>query len=163
MIFRAKISTTDLSIWPPIQSAFLQETKIYHKFPETRTTTPLATSAETGQKLTLPFKLVASGHHLSGETEGAGFQSCCLSTHKPSSMVWTLCVVLLAALISKASGLAALQSSKEKPCCIQQNQQSSAWCQSPGQQWTGVPDWKQQAPFGRTVKQRFLQHLWQGL
>lgn len=50
MFFRAKISTANLSIQPPIQSAFLQETKIYHKFPETRTTTPLATSAKTGQK-----------------------------------------------------------------------------------------------------------------
>lgn len=56
MIFRAKISTADFSIWPPIQSAFLQETKIYYKFPETRTTAPLATSAETGQKLT-PFQV----------------------------------------------------------------------------------------------------------
>lgn len=82
-----------------------------------------------------------------------------------SQAAWfeALCVVLLAALTSKTSGLTALQSSKEKPCCIQQNQQSSAWCQSPGQRWSGVPDWKQQAPFGRTVKQRFLQHFWQEL
>lgn len=80
MFFRAKISTADLSIQPPIQSAFLQETKIYHKFPETRTTTPLATSAKNRAKtcFSLPFKLVASGHYLSGETEGAGFHSCCL-------------------------------------------------------------------------------------
>lgn len=142
MFFRAKISTADLSIQPPIQSAFLQETKIYHKFPETRTTTPLATSAKNRAKtcFSLPFKLVASGHYLSGETEGAGFHSCCLAFFlffpaPTSQAAWfeALCVVLLAALTSKTSGLTALQSSKEKPCCIQQNQQSSAWCQSPGQ------------------------------
>lgn len=142
MFFRAKISTANLSIQPPIQSAFLQETKIYHKFPETRTTTPLATSAKNRAKtcFSLPFKLVASGHYLSGETEGAGFHSCCLAFFlffpaPTSQAAWfeALCVVLLAALTSKTSGLTALQSSKEKPCCIQQNQQSSAWCQSPGQ------------------------------
>lgn len=142
MFFRAKISTANLSIQPPIQSAFLQETKIYHKFPETRTTTPLATSAKTGQKPV--FHSLSSWWHQAitflGKQRVQDFTPAVwfffLFFPAPTSQAaWfeALCVVLLAALTSKTSGLTALQSSKEKPCCIQQNQQSSAWCQSPGQ------------------------------
>lgn len=172
MFFRAKISTADLSIQPPIQSASLQETKNLSQVPRNKDHHSPGNLCKNRAKtcFSLPFKLVASGHYLSGETEGAGFHSCCLVFFlffpaPTSQAAWfeALCVVLLAALTSKTSGLTALQSSKEKPCCIQQNQQSSAWCQSPGQRWSGVPDWKQQAPFGRTVKQRFLQHFWQEL
>lgn len=143
MFFRAKISTADLSIQPPIQSAFLQETKIYHKFPETRTTTPLATSAKTGQKPV--FHSLSSWWHqaitflgkqrVQDFTPAVCFFLFLFFPAPTSQAAWfeALCVVLLAALTSKTSGLTALQSSKEKPCCIQQNQQSSAWCQSPGQ------------------------------
>lgn len=80
MFFRAKISTADLSIQPPIQSASLQETKNLSQVPRNKDHHSPGNLCKNRAKtcFSLPFKLVASGHYLSGETEGAGFHSCCL-------------------------------------------------------------------------------------
>lgn len=142
MFFRAKISTADLSIQPPIQSASLQETKNLSQVPRNKDHhSPGNLCKKQGKNLFFtPFQVGGIRPLPFWGNRGCrislllfGFFLFFPAPTSQAAWFEALCVVLLAALTSKTSGLTALQSSKEKPCCIQQNQQSSAWCQSPGQ------------------------------